>query len=138
MKLMRGMHARFDGLTSLVLDNPLLAVVAGIGFSVSFQTVAALAHAHGLPGWPALYPVGIDVGILALVAESRMLITMKPTTIPIKMIKTGSITPTSRSVVDVTFSSYRSATLFSMFCSSPDSSPIVIIREASSGNSGLA
>ena len=76
MKLMRGMHARFDGLTSLVLDNPLLAVVAGIGFSVSFQTVAALAHAHRLPGWPALYPVGIDVGILALVAESRMLITM--------------------------------------------------------------
>jgi hypothetical protein len=78
MTEMRGMHARLDGLTSLVADNPLLAVVAAIGFSVSFQTIAALARAHGLPGWPALYPVGIDVGILALVAESRMLITMKP------------------------------------------------------------
>ena len=78
MTEMRGMHARLDGLTSLVADNPLFAVVAAIGFSVSFQTIAALARAHGLPGWPALYPVGIDVGILALVAESRMLITMKP------------------------------------------------------------
>jgi hypothetical protein len=75
---MRGIHARFDGLTSLVMDNPLLAAVAGIGFSVSFQTVAKLARVHGLPGWPPLYPVGIDIGILALVAEARMLITMKP------------------------------------------------------------
>ncbi len=78
MSEMRGMHARFDGLTSLVFDNPLLAAVAGIGFSVSFQTVARLAHQHGLPGWAPLYPVGIDIGILALVAEARMLITMKP------------------------------------------------------------
>ncbi len=78
MDRMRGMHARLDGLTSLVMDNPLLAAVAGIGFSVSFQTVAKLAREHGLPGWPPLYPVGIDVGILALVAEARMLITMKP------------------------------------------------------------
>ncbi len=75
---MRGMHARFDGLASLVMDNPLLAAVAGIGFSVSFQTVAHLARVHGLPGWAPLYPVGIDIGILALVAEARMLITMKP------------------------------------------------------------
>jgi hypothetical protein len=78
MKDMRGMHARLDGLTSLVLDNPLLAAVAGIGFAVSFQTVARLARQHGMPGWPLLYPVGIDVGILALVAESRMLVMMKP------------------------------------------------------------
>ena len=70
----RGAHARADGLMGVVRENPLLAAVAGIGFSVSFQTIAKLAYAHGLPGPPVLYPVGIDVGILALIAEGLWLI----------------------------------------------------------------
>lgn len=52
-------------------NNPLLVAVAAIGFSVSFQTITDLAAGHGLPGWPVLYPIGIDVGILALIVESR-------------------------------------------------------------------
>jgi hypothetical protein len=73
-RLRRGAHARADGLMGVVRENPLLAAVAGIGFSVSFQTIAALARTHGLPGPSVLYPVGIDVGILALIAEGLHLI----------------------------------------------------------------
>jgi len=51
--------------------NPLLAAVALIGFAVSFQTIARLAVTHHLPGYPVLYPVLIDIGILAMIAESR-------------------------------------------------------------------
>jgi hypothetical protein len=58
---------------SPLADNPLLLGVAGIGFAVSFQTVSRQAAAHGLPGWPALYPIGIDVGILALMNEAAKL-----------------------------------------------------------------
>lgn len=58
-------------------DNLLLFAVAGIGFSVSFQTIAHLAKAHGLPGYPVLYPIGIDVGILALVREARRLMKLR-------------------------------------------------------------
>jgi Protein of unknown function (DUF2637) len=59
---------------SPLIDNPLLLGVAGIGFAVSFQTVSHEAAAHGLPGYPALYPIGIDVGILALMNEARKLL----------------------------------------------------------------
>lgn len=52
-------------------------MVAGIGFAVSFQTIAELAAAHHLPGWPLLYPIGIDVGFLALAIESRRAIADK-------------------------------------------------------------
>lgn len=57
-------------------DNPLLLAVAGIGFSVSFQTIAHLAAAHHLPGPGVLYPIGIDVMILALILEARKLVTL--------------------------------------------------------------
>ncbi len=66
-----GNHSRLGKLGTLVSDNPALLGVAGIGFAVSFQTIARLATTHGLPGWPVLYPLGIDVGILALIIESR-------------------------------------------------------------------
>jgi Protein of unknown function (DUF2637) len=59
---------------SPLADNPLLLAVAGIGFSVSFQTIAAEAAAHGLPGPSVLYPIGIDVSILALILEARKLV----------------------------------------------------------------
>lgn len=62
---------------ALVADNPLLLGVAGIGFSVSFQTIAREATAHHLPGWPVLYPLGIDVGILSLILEARKLVAIK-------------------------------------------------------------
>jgi hypothetical protein len=61
----------------LVADNPLLLGVAAIGFSVSFQTIAREATAHHLPGWPVLYPLGIDVGILSLILEARKLVAIK-------------------------------------------------------------
>lgn len=60
----------------LLDGNPLLLGVAAIGFSVSFQTVAGLAVARHLPGWAPLYPVGMDLGIAALIVESRHLIRM--------------------------------------------------------------
>lgn len=66
-------HSRKFGslLGALIGDNPALLGVALIGFSVSFQTIARLAADHGLPGPPVLYPVLIDVGIMAMVIESR-------------------------------------------------------------------
>src|ERR1035438_9696990 len=62
---------RLDALKGLIAGNPLLLVIAGIGFSLSFETIARLAQHLGMPGWPPLYPIGIDVGILALVIEAR-------------------------------------------------------------------
>jgi len=56
---------------SLLSSNPLLPLVALAGFAASFETIANLARKHGLPGSPYMYPGGIDVGILALVIESR-------------------------------------------------------------------
>ena len=64
-------HARASRLADLVAGNPALLGVAAIGFTVSFQTIAALAAAHHLPGWPVLYPILIDVGLLAMIIESR-------------------------------------------------------------------
>ncbi len=74
IRLRGGAHARAGGLMSVVRENPPLAAVAGIGFSVSFQTIASIARTHGLPGPSVLYPIGIDVGILALIAEGLHLI----------------------------------------------------------------
>lgn len=73
-RLGRGAHARTGVLMDVVRENMLLAAVAGIGFSVSFQTIAKLAVDHHTPGPPILYPIGIDAGILALIAESLLLI----------------------------------------------------------------
>ena len=61
----------FGALRGLVAGNPLLLVIAGIGFSLSFQTISGEAARLGMPGWHPLYPIGIDVGILALVIEAR-------------------------------------------------------------------
>jgi len=72
--LSAGALKRADGLAGVVRENPLLAGVAGIGFSVSFQTVAHIAWQQGMPGPPVLYPVGIDIGILALITEALHLI----------------------------------------------------------------
>lgn len=58
---------------SPLADNPLLLGVAGIGFAVSFQTISHEATLHHMPGASPLYPVGIDIGILALVLEARHL-----------------------------------------------------------------
>ena len=66
-----GTHSRRGKLGAVAADNPALIGVAGIGFAVSFQTISRLAVTHHLPGWPVLYPLGIDVGILALIIESR-------------------------------------------------------------------
>lgn len=73
-RLRGGAHARASGLAGVVRENPLLAGVAGIGFSVSFQTVAHIATQQHMPGPPVLYPAGIDVGILALITEALHLI----------------------------------------------------------------
>jgi len=73
-KRIGGAHARAGVLASVVRENPLLAAVAGIGFSVSYQTIAGLARAHHMPGPAVLYPIGIDVGILAMIAEALHLI----------------------------------------------------------------
>jgi Protein of unknown function (DUF2637) len=73
-KRLGGAHARAGVLASVARENPLLIAVAGIGFSVSYQTIAGLARAHGMPGPAVLYPIGIDVGILAMIAEALHLI----------------------------------------------------------------
>ena len=73
-KRIGGAHARAGVLASVVRENPLLAAVAGIGFSVSYQTIAHLAAQHHMPGPAVLYPIGIDVGILAMIAEALHLI----------------------------------------------------------------
>ena len=76
-KRIGGAHARAGVLASVVRENPLLAAVAGIGFSVSYQTIAHIAAQHHMPGPAVLYPVGIDVGILAMIAEALHLIREK-------------------------------------------------------------
>lgn len=63
--------SRFATARALVKDNPLLLAIAGVGFAVSFQTIAHLARAQHMPGWPVLYPVLIDVGFLAAIIEAR-------------------------------------------------------------------
>jgi hypothetical protein len=55
----------------LLADNPALLAVAVIGFSVSFETISRLATAHQLPGPAIAYPVLVDVGLLAMITESR-------------------------------------------------------------------
>lgn len=69
-------HAK-GRMATLLGGNPLLYAVAAIGFSVSFQTIAHAAKAHHLPGYPVLYPLGLDAGILALIVESRHLIRLR-------------------------------------------------------------
>jgi hypothetical protein len=64
-------HARLTAARALVADNPLLVLIAGLGFAVSFQTIARLARAQHMPGWPVLYPILIDVGFLAAIVEAR-------------------------------------------------------------------
>ena len=64
-------HARLTSARALVRENPLLLGIAGIGFAVSFQTVAGLARAQHMPGWPVLYPLLIDLGILGFIVEAR-------------------------------------------------------------------
>jgi hypothetical protein len=64
-------HARLTALRGLLRDNPVLFGIAGIGFSVSFQTIAHLARAQHMPGYPVLYPVLIDLGILGFIVEAR-------------------------------------------------------------------
>lgn len=54
-----------------IKDNFLLVLCALIGFAVSYQTIVSEATSHKLPGWPELYPILIDVGILALANEAR-------------------------------------------------------------------
>lgn len=64
-------HARLTAARALIGDNPVLLGIAGIGFSVSFQTIAGLARAQHMPGWPVLYPILIDLGILGFIVEAR-------------------------------------------------------------------
>lgn len=64
-------RSRFAIARALVADNPLLLPIAGIGFAVSFQTIARLAALQQMPGWPVLYPILIDVGFLAAIVEAR-------------------------------------------------------------------
>jgi len=64
-------HARLTAARALVQENPVLLGIAGIGFFVSFQTIAGLARAQRMPGWPVLYPLLIDAAILGFIIESR-------------------------------------------------------------------
>ena len=67
-----GKHSKLaNAAVSLVRDNPVLPVIAGIGFAVSFQTIAGLARAQHMPGWPILYPLLIDVFLLGVIVEAR-------------------------------------------------------------------
>jgi Protein of unknown function (DUF2637) len=71
MTVMTAKHKRLSAAWGLFTENPALLGVAGIGFAVSFQTIRRVAVEQHMPGWPVLYPLGIDVGILALIVESR-------------------------------------------------------------------
>jgi hypothetical protein len=64
-------HARLAALQSTLRDNPLLLAIAGIGFAVSFETIAHLARQQHMPSYPVLYPILIDVGFLAAIVEAR-------------------------------------------------------------------
>jgi len=64
-------HGRMSAIRGLLRDNPLLVGVAGIGFAVSFQTIARLAAQQHMPGYPVLYPILIDIGFLAAIVEAR-------------------------------------------------------------------
>jgi len=64
-------HARLATVRGLLRENPLLLAVAGLGFAVSFQTISGLAQQQHMPGWPVLYPILIDVGLLAAIVEAR-------------------------------------------------------------------
>lgn len=66
-----GANERLTALRSLLRENPLLLGIAGIGFAVSFQTIAAMARQQHMPGWPVLYPILIDLGILGFIVEAR-------------------------------------------------------------------
>lgn len=64
-------HARLDAAWGLLAENPVLLVIAGIGFFVSFQTIARAATEQHMPGWPVLYPLLIDAAILGFIIEAR-------------------------------------------------------------------
>lgn len=63
--------SRMSAAWALIRDNPVLPLIAAIGFAVSFQTIAGLAKAQHMPGWPVLYPVLIDVFLLGVAIEAR-------------------------------------------------------------------
>jgi hypothetical protein len=64
-------HARLGAAWSLFTENPLLLLIAGIGFSVSFQTIRAEAVAQHMPGNPLLYPLLFDALFLGFTIEAR-------------------------------------------------------------------
>lgn len=66
-----GKHRHLSAAWSVFAENPVLLIIAGIGFAVSFQTISAEARLHQLPGWPVLYPLLIDAGIFGFAAEAR-------------------------------------------------------------------
>lgn len=49
------------------------AVIAGIGFVGSYAAVRRLAHAKGFGGFAVVFPIGIDAGILVLLALDLLL-----------------------------------------------------------------
>lgn len=63
--------SRLAAAWELASANPVLAVIAGIGFAVSFQTIAHLAASQHMPGWPVLYPLLFDTAILGFTIEAR-------------------------------------------------------------------
>jgi Protein of unknown function (DUF2637) len=64
-------RARLNTAWALLTENPVLLVIAGIGFSVSFQTIAREAHAQEMPGPSVLYPLLIDACIAGFAIEAR-------------------------------------------------------------------